>query len=489
MDDLKSGIDLYKLRKLHPHETERAQARLPVLVALANAKQCAKMVQLLNYCIESKVSYSLLMDESDETWIKTESKLRDAMADSHCAHIAFFTATPGRLLDFPEVANARILRFQSHESATYVGYLNADIQLEPRQKNNSAFARKVITTRLDTFMRPFTRDELTYHHVLLVNGGSSVASHLDDATHFVSLGFNVIVDDEESMKVHRDGMAIHTEKSHRRPKNEILFHLYQSLQLQSKPLIILANRKLTRGHTYHFAPPDGSFGFLVTDMIFQLKASKSSADTRARLVQLAGRPNGHIRQCINYFGITYYTTADVHQVVQTDTQEIVEFNQDAHHHQSTSVALTEARAMVATRQQTHAHQPQTVNDSEVEYPDSGCVRVLDDWIRYQVLDTFDEAVHWVQTHLKPGKSTLTLRGASPNTYMVPAMFAKNLHLRVEDGKTIEELTLHRLHQLHFVGLETQEEQRIRRWPILRHGKRQWVIYWRPRQFPNEEYKV
>jgi hypothetical protein len=130
-----------------------------------------------------------------------------------------------------------------------------------------------------------------------------------------------------------------------RPKNEILWYIYENRifpEMKQYPIIVLASRKLTRANTYHYAPRDGSRGLIFTDMIFQAKNCKEVE----RLVQLAGRLTGHIKQSINYFGITYHTTNDINSVVAKSTEVNLEFNENQHRNKNAGQALLDSKQVV-----------------------------------------------------------------------------------------------------------------------------------------------
>jgi hypothetical protein len=131
----------------------------------------------------------------------------------------------------------------------------------------------------------------------------------------VAMGMNVIVFNglggSASLTLYTPRKKRYPLKS--QPLNQLLFYLYKTGGLESKPLVVLGNRKVNRGLTFHYAPqtevtisgPLGEVrgeGLIFTDVILGQIPNEATA------CQKAGRGAGLIANSPQYTGMTHYWT-------------------------------------------------------------------------------------------------------------------------------------------------------------------------------------
>jgi hypothetical protein len=310
----------------------RNKYKMPVIVALANDKQMAKVVSLMKYIREvmrdgSKLRYGIIFDEADKIYPQVRDKayggttLQHLVVDDEQAlyKLGFVTATHGDLLDtktYPECANAHLYETDSGD-INYRALHHPDSVIKtvkhPVAMDNNTYAHNILTTNADYFNTPVNG----YCRKVIVNSNATAEKMGEFAKKCVELNMYAITFNMNGINVYGQGApAKFTAKG--RKFNEVLFYVYKTLKLHDKPLVIIGRRKVDRGLGFHYAPrthdettivgPDGDLvtrdgeGLIWTDIIL------GRIDDNATAVQKAGRGAGIIAQCPQYIGsVTYWT--------------------------------------------------------------------------------------------------------------------------------------------------------------------------------------
>ena len=309
--------------------------KMPIIVALQNDAQIARVVQLLariqtraNHPVHpSKLRYGILPDEADKTYPPIRNRLLPFIRDPVALHrIGFVTATDGGLLnleDFEECCNAQLYQADS-DSPNYRGIHTADAVIHrnelasKRQKPND-YAEYVIRNHRTHFTEPITLTSgEIYFRKIIVNGNTSVRDMETFARARVAEGFYALTFNQSGICVYQLGEPKRRYKMKGRRLNEMIMFVYKSLRLNDRPLVIVGRRKVDRGLGFHYAPQttepieievesekivvENGEGIIFTDMILGHVEDKNTA------VQKSGRGNGLIAQCPQYPGELHFWT-------------------------------------------------------------------------------------------------------------------------------------------------------------------------------------
>lgn len=288
---------------------------MPIIVALNNPKQIAKVVELMEHIqVRSKtcpdLCYGAVFDEADKIYPPVREKFSKVLVEDNSTlhRLGFVTATEGPLLEeeFPECANAYMYPVPAG-NPNYRAIHTEDVVLKKiqhlKKDNNDAYAEAIIELNKDYFKETVDlKNGQTGFRKVIVNGGAKRASMEGFANRRVADGANAITVNMNGICVYRQG---HEKKRYSTKGvrfGEKLFAIYNELALQDKPLFVIGRRKVDRGLGFHYAPWDGSDGLVFTDMILGRVDDKSTA------VQKAGRLAGVVAQCPQYPGkLTWWT--------------------------------------------------------------------------------------------------------------------------------------------------------------------------------------
>lgn len=317
IDDIKSSIHLFLAGK----------GLMPVIVALANAQQNERVIELMVYI--KKVStkypsynlrYGIIFDEADSTYPLLRNQISNGISyfdlfinDTSFLHrLGFVTATEGELMshDYPECASATLQKVVHAESlvANYraIHTKDAIININPQTASNNEYAIEIIKNNLSHFTRPI-RNGL--FRKVIVNSNSSTEEMEVLAKQFLQYSMNVMI-------VNMNGLIVVTPSQNfsiavkNRPFNKVLFLTYKKLNLDKAPLVIIGRRKVDRGLSFHYAPRDGTEGLIWTDLILGEIKDETIA------VQKAGRLAGIIAHCPNYTNeCVYWTTQETSELI------------------------------------------------------------------------------------------------------------------------------------------------------------------------------
>lgn len=317
-DEIRTYIDAYS------HDTY-GEYKMPIIAALANPIQNKKILKLMSHILRrvrnnnSKLRYGIIFDEADDTYPKLRKQIIDVdgenLSYSHFIldndealhRIGFVSATEGDLLDeeYPECANAYLypVEYDPINQANYraAHHPESEFRVEkmPSKMSNNAYAEKMIEDNLEYFTSQI--EGTTSYRKIIINSNSKAVDMTSMANFANSHGINAIVFNMYGAKTYVDGSR-QTFKIRGRKFNELLFEIYNLLNMKNKPLIIIGRRKVDRGIGFHYAPRDGSDGLIWTDIILGKIEDKNIA------VQKAGRLAGIIAQCPQYHRkCTYWT--------------------------------------------------------------------------------------------------------------------------------------------------------------------------------------
>jgi hypothetical protein len=156
---------------------------------------------------------------------------------------------------------------------------------------------------------------------IIVNSNSKNADMCELATNFCGMGFNSIIFNMYGIRVFIPEKEPKRYSTRSRRFNQLLYEVYMSNNMSVRPTIIMGNRKVNRGMTFHYAPPDSSDGLIWTDIILGKIDDKSTA------VQKAGRGAGKIAHCPQYpDNIYYWTTEKTASMILTHNRRVDHVN-------------------------------------------------------------------------------------------------------------------------------------------------------------------
>lgn len=309
VDGIRTYIDAYAV-------DDDGEYKMPVIVSLNNSVQIRKVLGLMKH-IKSKVErrasslrFGIVFDEADKVY----PPIRDdfiplLIEDSRALHrLGFVTATEGDLMDsdYPECANAYMHQVPPGHP-DYRAFHTEDVSVEiiPNLKkhSNDMYAETILTKYKDYFASPVTlKNGSEGFRKIIVNGGIKTASMETFARNRVADGYYAMTVNMFGVCVYRPGYEKKRYSTKGVRFNQLLFNIYVELKLHDKPLFIIGRRKVDRGLSFHYAPPDGTDGLIWTDMILGRIDDKDTA------VQKAGRLAGKVAQCPQYpVTLTWWT--------------------------------------------------------------------------------------------------------------------------------------------------------------------------------------
>ena len=308
--------------------------KIPAIVLLANTAQANRMIRLMERVNRKNrrninIKNLVFFDEADETYpiIRDRSYDGNSFLDlineelPSFSKIFWVSATNGELLDiYPECANALNYIGDPDEvdSPNYRAIHHADsiiksVKASSRESKNG-YAEKVIKTHLDHFKGEVTlANGSKTHRKIIVNSNPKISDMREFARFANNLGFNVVIFNMYGLTVHICGDGVVKKYSTKGKRfNQTLYEIFIAHHLDARPTIIIGNRKVNRGMTFHYAPADGSNGLIWTDIIL------GNIEDVTNAVQKAGRAAGKIAQCPQYPGkIYYWTTNKTASIIQT----------------------------------------------------------------------------------------------------------------------------------------------------------------------------
>lgn len=309
---------------------------MPLIVALSNDKQLAKVLEILNHISKRHtrhptLAYGMIWDEADKTYPAMRNKemtvdgkdlcIRNFMLDVNAlGGCGWITATEGNLLDeFPECANAyaMLTELNAEDEIHYRAFHHPEAivkTVKMGKKNNESFLA-VFHKNPSHFMKQHSGYRKTIVNCSIKTTEHTIlAKQLNDARchamTFNQTGLTIYPLDSSKVRLKTKGRSF----------NELLFYAYKKCNLHTAPLFILGRRKVDRGLSFHYAPrsyrgiesktmefelgplvTDGIEGLIWTDMFLGHVEIKESA------VQKAGRLAGIIAHCPQYCSVTWWT--------------------------------------------------------------------------------------------------------------------------------------------------------------------------------------
>jgi len=341
-DDLKKSIDTYM---------SFDEYKTPVIIALANNPQLDKIMKLMAHVQfrnirNPNVKNVPMFDEADETYPrirdktvryndKNESFLDMIDKENRSLEAVYWiSATEGELLEgrYAECENAANYVCDEEElaSPTYRAMHHSStkfkISKQLTRESKNGFALRNIDENIEHFQTPITLTSgEIYYRKAIINSCSKHSSMLDLASNLKSRGWHVMIFNQTGLIVLKHGdpvTKIFKTKGHR--FNQLCFEKYKTLNLHDRPLAIMGNKKVNRGTSFHYAPPDGSEGLIWTDIMLGEIPDKSQA------VQKAGRGGGKIAHCPQYpeNEIYYWTTKNTLSLICTHNSRIDDINKN-----------------------------------------------------------------------------------------------------------------------------------------------------------------
>ena len=287
--------------------------KMPLFSVLTNRFQLEKVYTIMNY-IKSlqeetpELRMIAIFDEADSTYPLMESTYPILYTtyfkeyNNNHVQIVFASATIKSLLDYPECFNSILWREDKplstpHYRSPHHPEAISKISNEGvRSKNEYAF--HCLRENLRHFTTPISPGN---YRKVIINSGAQCKEMESLATALIEMKFDAaMVVNMHGVSLYRSG---HKKKLCVQDKeeqfNEFLYRIYTDYKLTKGPIAIIGSRKVDRGITYHYVPPNGS-GLIWTDII--LGKIKVTADA----VQKAGRLAGHVAHCSSYTPGTYW---------------------------------------------------------------------------------------------------------------------------------------------------------------------------------------
>lgn len=360
--EIRTYIDAYA----SPYSTKE---HMPVIPALANAKQVEKVIKLMYHIYRhgnTRLRAVVLWDEADSIYPALraqkfcmedgcEVSFLDLMQfeDSRIYKTGFITATEGELLDeFDECANA--IHYRTELAAEDAPYYRAIHHPESvlhliapvgREDNNILCKRIIDNNWVDHFNTPIILSTgENYYRKTIINSTPTTADHADLAQFLVALGGNCLTFNQRGLTIFSANTSIHGKRIpiRRRRFGEVLFVVYKEYGLHDRPLFIVGRRKIDRGLGFHWAPrhntpeskrkkelpgslpsspairTDGHEGLIWSDVILGNRIMNIATAT-----QKAGRGAGIIAQCAQYPGsIHYWGISDTLDAVKRQASKV-----------------------------------------------------------------------------------------------------------------------------------------------------------------------
>lgn len=345
--DIQKAIDLYRL--------DDRRYPMPVVILLSNPKQCTKMMKLLDFIIERRLDndpnlyYSIIWDEADKTYPLLRDfhhngkVVRDysiGLLAENMFRTLFVTATEGSILDdYDEVAlsHNREPLIDESDRAHYVNITNSKVNIRPiNGQTQNKYANKLLDEEMatdpddDTKVVPYFKkpiilsDGTLYFRKVLINSDMKVTNMNTLAKKYNQKGYYTLTYNQNSLMLHQENGTTLKFKTKGRAFNKVLYCVYVVYELHDKPLLIIGNKKVDRGTSFHYAPRchksiephditfndigtahnNGIDGLIITDMILGKVRNDASKS------QKGGRVSGIITQCPQYTDITIWTDKD-----------------------------------------------------------------------------------------------------------------------------------------------------------------------------------
>jgi len=351
-EDLKTKIDAYIADEDNEYKT-------PVIVALNNISQEDKIMKLMAHVQfknirNPRVKNVPMFDEADQTYPrirdksvrykdKTESFLGMIDKENRSLEAVYWiSATEGELLEgrYPECENAANYECDEEEITcpTYRAMHHSSTQFRivkhGTRESKNGYAIRNIEENEDHFTKPLTLlSGEKYYRKMIINSCSRRSSMIELARNLVNRdkGWHVMVFNQTGLTVLKYGDPVtKILKTKTRidgkiiPFNKLLFETYKKYGLHDRPLAIIGNKKVNRGTSFHYAPPNGGEGLIWTDIMLGDISDKNQA------VQKAGRGGGKIAHCPQYpeNEIYYWTTQTTFSLICTHNSRIDDINKN-----------------------------------------------------------------------------------------------------------------------------------------------------------------
>jgi hypothetical protein len=354
VENIKTYIDAYEYNKHY---------KMPVILALANAKQGAKVAGLLKHISDkcengSNLRHGVIFDEADAVYPVLREMLKPYLIDKTAAlhRVGWVSATEGSLLDeeYQECANAHQQQecIDPIDEANYRALHLPEAIMHPmeidRRDSNNVTALKLLIDNAAHFKRTIRLRDGSYMTKTIINSDGRVSQMESFAYQCVTAGYYALTYNQTGIKLYRrvltynqTGINLYRRATPAPPTiyktkgkrfNELLFYIFETNGLYDKPAVIIGRRKIDRGLSFHYAPrpgaqpkliegkegplqTDGVKGLIWTDLIL------GKIDDKARATQKAGRGAAIMAHCPQYPG-------EIHYWMHPDTAKMVKMHNE-----------------------------------------------------------------------------------------------------------------------------------------------------------------
>ncbi len=341
------------------------QTVMPVMLALKNDVQARRVLSLMKYIsTELDGHYAVIWDEADQTY---KQRKIDQVYDidgtrlsfrmffekdaKHLHQLVFVTATDGELLDEVEECRTATLcqLMQMEQSYRGLSHPSTRYMIEPNIESSGSYAEKVLTKYEKYFMTPYqTRAGTMKFRKVIVHVEAYRSKHTEFAERWADKGYHCLVFNGTGLSLHRAGQGVKRFSLHNtelRSLGILCLYILHLFQLIDKPIIIIGNRKISRGIGFSHTPwvdnttevlrPKGlpavtvtrTASFIWTDMIV------TEQEDANQTVQKAGRLTGNHGDSEDFpvDGLCFYTTQATADLLKSASRKIDYLNGDFRH--------------------------------------------------------------------------------------------------------------------------------------------------------------
>lgn len=310
--DIENYIDLYEA----DHQKGRSKKRPPpIIMALNNNVQLKKIINIHQNMIVEAIArnpHSPLcsifdFDEFDKVYRSLRHKFKPLLLDSPVGIYSVLGVTGSKddiCDDCPEWASSNLVRVEvnAEKEQNYRGIQHPDAVVhrykQPKSLSNNNYALNIIESNPDSFKNAKVNpiNGCIYYPKTIILGDHRINGQKTLATKLLAMGFHVILQNENNLKVCRtNDTQWKTWSIRKKVVRDELFKMFNDLNMWSAPVALIGNKKLDRGLGYQYAPPGEAIkGLIWTNEIM------GNIKGNANRVQKVSRLHGVIAHCLDY---------------------------------------------------------------------------------------------------------------------------------------------------------------------------------------------
>jgi hypothetical protein len=284
-----ADVVLHYLQRFHLDEKKESMLP-PLFIALSNNHQVKKVLSFIDFLVDS-ASYpiDLYFDEADITYVSRRDDWIPYLY--RCSSITLITATPQPLLEsgFDEIPlfQPYPVQFSKDFSDMYLNHLDLEHVLYPNteaySRDPNQFIIDAITKNFRHFAAPLPNGQ--FRKIIAISTMFTTDHYELAKTILHEFAFNVLTINSLGIVLYtingKQTFKLRTELS------QLLHTIHTTVPgVADAPLVVLGNRRIDRGITFHL--PD-------EDMLFRDIIIPPHIKRIPRLVQVLGRIAGYIK--------------------------------------------------------------------------------------------------------------------------------------------------------------------------------------------------